>query len=194
MEQTTGPLSPGSLSLFGTVASVHRNATHTFSKEQVEAVTLVAGLGVEGDAHSGSTVQHRSRVAADPTQPNLRQVHFIHAELHDELQANGFRVYPGDLGENITTLGIKLLDLPVGAVLKIGESALVALTGLRNPCKQIDAFREGLLAQVLGKDEEGRLVRKGGVMGVVLHGGRIEAGDVITISLPPAPFVQMERI
>jgi MOSC domain-containing protein YiiM len=183
-----------SLSVSGVVASVHRNASHTFSKEQVEAVMVVAGLGVQGDAHSGSTVQHLSRVAADPTQPNLRQVHLLHGELHDELQASGFRVYPGDLGENITTRGIKLLDLPVGSVLKIGDTAMIALTGLRNPCKQINAFQEGLLGKVLGRDEEGHLVRKGGVMGVVVHGGRIEAGDTIAISLPPEPFIPMERI
>lgn len=169
------------------VTAVHRSAEHTFSKEPVEDIVLLAGLGVEHDAHLGARVMHRSRVAVDPTQPNLRQVHLIHAELFDELAADGFTVGPGQLGENITTSGIGLLDLPTGAVLKIGEAALVAVTGLRNPCRQIDAFQSGLLSAVLDRDDEGALVRKTGVMGVVVQGGVVRPGDPIEVALPPAP-------
>ena len=139
-------------SVHGTVTHLHRSESHSFSKNEHDALVLVAGMGVEGDAHFGATVKHRSRVKADPLQPNLRQVHLMQRELHDELRAAGFSVGPGDLGENITTAGLDLLSLPVGTMLRIGDHALVALTGLRNPCSQIDDFQAGLLKEVLGRD------------------------------------------
>ncbi|ROZ77164.1 MOSC domain-containing protein [Ramlibacter sp. WS9] len=139
---------------------------------------LVQGLGVQGDAHLGETVKHRSRVARDSTQPNLRQVHLLHAELFDELMAAGFAVWPGDLGENITTRGLDLLGLSAGTCLHIGK-AVIEVTGLRNPCSQIDRFQKGLMAAVLDRDAQGQLVRKAGVMGVVLAGGEVRAGDPI---------------
>ena len=148
---------------------------------------MIAGLGVEGDAHLGATVQHRSRVKKDPTVPNLRQVHLIHSELFDELRAAGFTVAPGDLGENITTRGVSLLDFPVGTRLNLGDSAIVELTGLRNPCHQIDDFQPGLMAAVLGRDATGGLVRKSGVMSIVIAGGEVEPGDAITVELPALP-------
>lgn len=174
--------------------AVHLSASHTFSKVAQECIRLVAGLGVEGDTHLGATVQHRSRVAADPTQPNLRQVHLVHGELHDELRAAGFHVGPGDMGENITTRGIDVLSLATGTVLRLGETALVGITGLRNPCKQLDGFQAGLMGAVLGRDDDGRVVRKAGVMGVVLLGGMVEVGDVIEHSLPPGPQRPLERV
>ena len=131
----------------------------------------MAGLGVEGDAHAGVTVKHRSRIAKDPTQPNLRQVHLVHAELFDELRVNEFDIAPGDIGENITTQGVDLLGLPTGTILRLGQNAIVQVTGLRNPCVQLDRFREGLMAALLGRDEEGNLVRKAGVMGIVIADG-----------------------
>jgi MOSC domain-containing protein YiiM len=185
---------PREISLVGTVESVHRNFLHTFSKEQVEAITLLVGRGVQGDAHMGSTVKHRSRVAKDPTQPNLRQVHLIHAELLDEVQRDGFAAYAGDLGENITTRGIPLLDLPVGTTLRVGADALIALTGLRNPCAQINNFSAGLLSKMLGRDDEGGLQRRAGVMAVVMRGGRVTAGDEIVASLPPQPHFPMDMV
>src|SRR3954470_13238998 len=112
----------------GLIVAVSRSATHTFSKPNREAIRLVSGLGVEGDAHLGETVKHRSRVARDPSQPNLRQVHLIHAELHDELRAAGFVVHAGEMGENVTTRGIALLDLPTGARLRLGSAAVVEVT------------------------------------------------------------------
>lgn len=166
------------------VAAVSRSAGHTFSKVPQPAVVLVAGLGVEGDAHQGATVRHRSRVARDPAQPNLRQVHLIHAELHDELLAAGFTVGPGDLGENVTTRGLDLLALPTGTRLRLGADAVVEVTGLRNPCAQLDAFQQGLTAAVLDRDAEGRLVRKAGVMAVVMAGGEVRPGDAIAVELP----------
>jgi MOSC domain-containing protein YiiM len=169
-------------------------AGHHFSKEPVAGIRLIAGEGVEGDAHRGTTVKHRSRVAADPTQPNLRQVHLIHAELFDELEDQGFTIGIGDLGENITTEDIDLLSLPTGTILAIGETARIQITGLRNPCSQIEAFRPGLLAAVLGRDENGGLIRKSGVMGIVLTGGDISAGDEIVVTLPPEPHVRLERV
>src|SRR5919112_2049713 len=153
------------------VTAVSCNATHGFSKPNRESIRLLAGLGVEGDAHAGPTVKHRSRVAKDPTQPNLRQVHLIHSELHDELRAAGFCVAAGEMGENITTRGIDLLALPRGARLHVGGTAVIEVTGLRNPCVQIDHFRKGMMKAVLGRDGDGNLVRKAGVMGVVLEGG-----------------------
>ena len=177
-----------------TVEAVSRSATHSFSKPSEPSIELLEGLGVAGDAHLGVTVQHRSRVAADPTQPNLRQVHLIHGELHDELGAAGFRVRAGDMGENITTRGIDLLGLPRGTRLHIGEQAVVEVTGLRNPCGQLDQFQDGLLSAVLDRDAQGKLVRKAGIMGVVLAGGVIHPGDSIRAELPPPPHEALDRV
>jgi MOSC domain-containing protein YiiM len=176
------------------VSAVSRSAMHGFHKQQVEGIRLLQGLGVEGDAHLGVTVQHLSRIAQDPTQPNLRQVHLIHHELLDELQASGFTVSPGQLGENITCRGVDLLGLPTDALLHIGQSAVVRVTGLRNPCAQIEKFQNGLLAAVLGRAADGSLIRKAGVMGVVLAGGDVRPGDSIRIELPPGPHKPLERV
>jgi MOSC domain-containing protein YiiM len=173
--------------MLAVVLAVSCSATHSFSKPNRESIRLLAGLGVEGDAHLGRTVKHRSRVAKDPNQPNLRQIHLIHAELHDELNAAGLSVGAGQMGENVTTRGIDLLSLPVGTRLLIGESTLVEITGLRNPCVQIDRFRKGLMKAVLDRDPEGNLVRKAGVMGIVIEGGEVRPGDAITAELPPGP-------
>lgn len=176
------------------VVAVCASPSHSFGKPVVASVRLLAGLGVEGDAHAGETVKHRSRVKADPTQPNLRQVHLIHSELHDELREIGFDVGPGQMGENVTTRGVDLLGLPVAAKLWLGADAVVEITGLRNPCSQLDAFRPGLMAAVLGRDEAGHLVRKSGVMGVVLAGGVVRPGDPIEVELPPPPHRKLERV
>jgi hypothetical protein len=171
-------------SMRGTVAAVSRSAAHAFSKQGEPELRLIAGVGVEGDAHAGVTVRHRSRVRRDPTQPNLRQVHLIHAELLDELRAGGFDVAPGDLGENVTTRGLPLLALPRGTRLRFAGGAVLEVTGLRNPCAQIDAFRPGLLRAVLGHDEAGQLVRRAGIMSVVLAGGSVAPGDAVDAELP----------
>jgi len=155
---------------------------------------LLAGLGVEGDAHMGETVKHRSRVTIDPSAPNLRQVHLIHAELHDTLTAQGFHVGPGIMGENITTRGVDLLDLPRDTLMQIGDEVVIQVTGLRNPCKQLDNYQEGLLAAVLDKTSEGELIRKSGVMGIVIKGGDITAGDPIALKLPGKPHHKLERV
>lgn len=178
----------------GVVVAVNASATHTFSKPSRDCIRLLAGIGVEGDAHAGVTVQHRSRVARDPRQVNLRQVHLIHAELHDEVTAEGFECGPGDLGENITTRGIDLRGLPTGTLLHIGREAVVEVTGLRNPCTQIDNFRKGLLARVVGRDAEGNVVRRAGIMGVVRTGGEVRPGDAITVELPPEPHRPLGRV
>ncbi len=169
------------------VIAICRSATHRFSKQTQPRITLVAGLGVDGDTHSGATVQHRSRVARDPTQPNLRQVHLLHTELFAKLAQRGFHVAPGDLGENITTMGVDLLGLGEGTLLHIGAKAVVRITGLRNPCKQIDTFQQGLMAATLARDGHGNVVRKAGVMAVVETGGDVVVGDPIVILPPPGP-------
>lgn len=176
------------------VTAVSLSSSHSFSKPSQTSIRLLAGLGVEGDAHLGTTVKHRSRVAKDPTQPNLRQVHLIHAELFEELGAKGFAVAAGELGENVTTQGIDLLSLPTGARLLLGESAVIEVTGLRNPCVQIDRFQKGLMKAVLGKDPQGNVVRKSGIMGVVLEGGEIRPGDAIRVELPPQPHRPLEVV
>ena len=176
------------------VMMVSRDGEHRFSKVPVDVVTLLAGVGVAGDAHAGVTVQHRSRVAADPTQPNLRQVHLMHAELFDELREQGFDVRPGQLGENITTRGLDLLALPRGTRLRIGATAVVEVTGLRNPCAQIDDFMPGLLKAVVHRAADGSLVRKAGVMGVVTRGGDVAPGDAITVELPLGAHEPLERV
>jgi MOSC domain-containing protein YiiM len=169
------------------VTAVCVSPAHTMSKPACEHIRLLAGLGVEDDAHLGATVKHRSRVARDPTQPNLRQVHLIHAELHDELNEAGFEVEVGRMGENVTTRGVDLLGLPRGARLHLGETAVVEVTGLRNPCVQLDGIQEGLMAATLERDEDGNLVRKAGVMGIVLSDGDVRAGDRIRVELPDGP-------
>lgn len=178
----------------GVVAAVGRSAKHTFSKKPEDGISLLAGLGIEGDAHAGVTVKHRSRVAVDPTQPNLRQVHLIHAELHEELLTAGFKVGPGDMGENVTTRGIELLRLPTGARLRLGADAVIEIKGLRNPCAQLDHFQPGLMAAVLSRDDTGKLIRKAGIMGVVITGGVVKPGDLIQVELPSQPFVPLDRV
>jgi MOSC domain-containing protein YiiM len=178
----------------GYVAAVHRSDAHTFSKRTVAAAELEAGLGVVGDAHAGGTVRHRSRVARDPTQPNLRQVHLLHGELLDELATRGFEVAPGAMGENITTRGVDLLGLARGTRLRLGRDALVEITGLRNPCTQLDALQPGLRAAVLDRDERGNLVRKAGVMAVVVASGRVRTYDAIGVIHPPSPHVPLAPV
>ncbi|MBR1271957.1 MOSC domain-containing protein [Bradyrhizobium sp. AUGA SZCCT0222] len=169
------------------VIAVSARAGHHFSKTPGLSIRLLKGLGVAGDAHMGETVKHRSRVRRDPTQPNLRQVHLIHAELFDELRAKGFVVQPADLGENITTSGIDLLALPTGARLHLGASAVVEITGLRNPCIQIDDFQKGLMAATLDRDADGNLIRKAGVMSIVISEGDVRPGDPVRIEMPAEP-------
>jgi MOSC domain-containing protein YiiM len=176
------------------VTAVSRSGAHTFSKLTQPSISLLAGLGVGGDVHLGATVKHRSRVARDPTQPNLRQVHLIHAELHDELREVGFDVGPGQMGENVTTRGIDLLSLPRGARLRLGTDAVVEVTGLRTPCGQLNGLAEGLQAAVLDRDEDGDLVRKGGIMSIVVVGGEVRPGDPITLELPPEPHQPLQPV
>jgi MOSC domain-containing protein YiiM len=177
----------------GVVVAVSRSATHTMSKANAEGIRLVEGLGVDGDVHAGATVKHRSRVQRDPTAPNLRQVHLIHAELHDELREAGFDVAPGQMGENVTTRGLDLLGLPTGAKLSIGD-AVVELTGLRNPCTQLDGVQDGLMAATLDRGSDGALIRKAGVMAVVVASGEVRAGDAIRVELPPGPQRPLEPV
>jgi len=166
------------------VVAVSRSASHHFSKRNELWIKLIAGLGVEGDAHSGRTVQHRSRVARDPSQPNLRQVHLLHIELLRELQARGFAISAGQIGENVLTEGVDLLGLSTGTRLHLGADAVVEIAGLRNPCVQLDRFRKGLMGAVLDRDADGGLVRKAGVMAIVLNGGEVRPGDPIRVELP----------
>jgi len=178
----------------GVVTAVSRSSEYTFTKPNQDSIRLLTGLGVEGDIHSGETVKHRSRMASNPNKPNLRQVHLIHAELHDELRAAGFDVLAGQMGENVTTRGIDLLALPTGTRLRLGETAVIEVTGLRNPCTQLDHFQSGLMKAVLGRDEQGNLIRKAGVMGIVLEDGKVRPGDPISVELPPEPHRPLKPV
>lgn len=171
-----------------TIISLSRDSEHNFSKPPVEHLTLLAGLGIEGDAHLGRTVQHRYDKWKNPEAPNLRQVHLMHAELFDELAEKGFTVGPGQLGENITTRGIDLLGLSRGTRLRLGSEALIEITGLRSPCIQINAFAEGLMAATLDKAPDGSLIRKSGVMAVVITSGDVRVGDGIELASVPMQF------
>jgi MOSC domain-containing protein YiiM len=176
------------------VEAVSTGTNHGIGKRNQAAIRLIAGEGVEGDVHAGATVKHRSRVRKDPTEPNLRQVHLIHAELHEELAGQGFQVAPGQMGENVTTSGVELLALPTGARLRLGSEAVVEVKGLRNPCAQLDEIAPGLLKAVLDRDAGGELVRKSGVMGVVVEGGEVRPGDPIEVELPAQPHVPLAPV
>lgn len=178
----------------GRVVAVGLSGAHSFSKFLQPKITLIAGHGVEGDAHSGRTVKHRSRVAVDPSHPNLRQVHLIQAELFDELRDKAYRVGPGDLGENIVTSGLDLLSLPRGTLLRFGSEATIEVTGLRNPCKQIDDFMPGLMRAVLDRDDQGRLIGKAGIMTVVRSGGTVKPDDEVSVELPSVPWQRLDRV
>ena len=180
--------------MVGTVNAVHMSPAHMMSKPTCLAIHLLADIGVVGDAHAGETVKHRSRVARDPSQPNLRQVHLVHAELFEELRDRGFDVGAGVLGENITTRDIDLLGLPPRTRLHLGEQAVVEITGLRNPCDQLNGIQPGLMAAVLDRDETGKLVRKAGIMSVVLVGGEVRAGDAVVAELPTAPYELLQPV
>ncbi|GGT56854.1 MOSC domain-containing protein [Streptomyces kurssanovii] len=177
------------------VTAVSSNGTYSFSKPNRESITLLAGLGVEGDVHAGETIKHRFRMRHEPHLPNLRQVHLIHEELFDELATKGFIVAAGELGENVSTRGIDLLGLPTGALLHLGDEAIVEVTGLRNPCSQIDTFQKGLLKEVFELDPAtGDFAFKSGIMGVVRQGGTVRPGDTIGVELPAGPHRPMERV
>jgi MOSC domain-containing protein YiiM len=176
------------------VVAVASDRGHNFTKPKRDSVCLIAGLGVECDAHLGEKVQHLSRVRRDPDSPNLRQVHLIHAELHDELRAKGFHVEPGAMGENITTRGIDLLGLPLNTRLHLGAEAIVEVKGLRNPCAQLDGLQKGLMQATLGKDVNGNLIRKAGIMGVVTASGVVKPGDEIRMELPEGAHVALEPV
>jgi len=178
----------------GTVSAVSSNGTYAFTKPNRQSITLIAGFGVEGDVHAGATVKHRFRMEKDPSQPNLRQVHLIHEELFDEVREAGFEVAAGELGENVTTHGIDLLGLPKGTLLRLGEEAVVEVTGLRNPCAQIDGFQKGLMKQVVGRDESGRVRFKSGIMSVVVTGGVVRPGDPVEVELPDGPHLPLEIV
>src|SRR5439155_16347038 len=178
----------------GVVAAVCRSPTHSLTKPMSDSIRLLAGLGVEGDAHAGATVKHLSRILKFGNAPNLRQVHLMHAELFDELREAGFEVWAGLMGENITTRGVDLLGLPTGARLHLGEDAIVEVTGLRNPCRQLNKLQSGLMAATLARDAAGNLIRKAGIMGIVLASGEVSEGDPIRVELPPPPHHPMAPV
>ncbi len=182
------------ITMTSTVIAVARSPMHTMSKPVAASIWLLAGLGVEGDAHQGERVKHRSRVARDPTQPNLRQIHLVHAELFEELRAAGFEIAPGQMGENVTTSGLDLLALPTGTRLHLGDAAIVEVTGLRNPCAQLDRIQPGLMKATLDRDADGNLIRKAGIMGIVIEGGEVAPGDPIAVELPPQPHTPLAPV
>ncbi|MFE1841416.1 MOSC domain-containing protein [Streptomyces sviceus] len=178
----------------GKITAVSSNGTYSFTKPNRESITLLAGFGVEGDVHGGATVKHRFRMKKDPSQPNLRQVHLMHEELLEEVRRAGFEVAAGELGENVTTRGVDLLGLPVGTLLHLGGEAVVEVTGLRNPCAQIDRFQKGLMKQVVGRSEDGRALFRSGIMSVVVRGGVVRAGDAVGVELPEGPHLPLDIV
>lgn len=168
------------------VIGVHVGSAHTFSKTSQDVIRLIENHGVEGDAHAGSCDQHLFHIRRFGEQPNLRQVHLIQAEFFDEVAEKEHVVRSGELGENITTRSVDLLNLPTGTRLQLGRDAIIELTGLRNPCHQIDQFQEGLLQHCKEATPNG-VVRKAGVMAIVLHGGDVKANDRIMVDLPAGP-------
>jgi MOSC domain-containing protein YiiM len=176
------------------VVAVCSSPNHNFSKFVREKIYIISGIGVENDVHSGKKVKHRSRVTQNPNQPNLRQVHLIHVELFEELKQKGFEISCGEIGENITTKNLDLLNLPRNTILEIGATAKIKVTGLRNPCYQLNDLQDGLMNAVLEINNNGELIRKAGIMGIVIKSGEIKAGDLIKIELPNEPFEKLERV
>ena len=176
------------------VVAVARGTSHGPGKQTGASIRLIAGIGVDGDVHAGETVKHRSRVRRDPTQPNLRQVHLIHAELHDELRERGFQVEAGEMGENVTTAGVDLLGLARGTRLRLGGEAVIEVTGLRNPCTQLNGLAPGLMEATLDRAADGELIRKAGVMAIVVEGGEVRVGDALVVEPPPEPHVPLEPV
>lgn len=188
------PKEQDALVVSGSVMAVCQDRLHAFSKQTVDHIELVEGLGVQGDSHAGPTVQHLSHLRQDPTQPNLRQVHLIHSELFEELVVAGYSISPGDLGENVTTTGVDLLGLPQDSLLHLGRTAVVRVTGLRNPCQQINDYADGLLKLVLLPGPDGEVIRKAGIMGVVERGGMVSPDDPIHVELPAGKHRRLERV
>ena len=176
------------------VVAVSRSEKHTFSKKNIESINLIYDFGVEGDAHAGKTIKHIFLARKDPGRKNIRQVHLIQMELIRQLKSKGFSVNPGQLGENITTQGIDLLSLPTGCKLHIGEEAVIELTALRSPCVQIDNFQKGILKEVIDRDDQGKMIRKIGVMGIVTAGGTVKPSEIITIEMPDLPHRKLEYV
>ena len=176
------------------VTAVCTNSLHNFSKTIQTEIKLITMLGVEGDAHCGKYVKHQSRVKKNPKQINLRQVHLMQKELFDELLIEGFEIKPGDLGENITTSGIDLINLPKNTILNIGDQVQLKVTGLREPCWQIDSYNKGLLKKVVSKDQDGNIIRKTGVMTMVKSGGIVKKGDDIEVIMPKEPYYKLEVV
>jgi MOSC domain-containing protein YiiM len=178
----------------GHVIALHVSSLHLFSKQEKSSLNLLQGLGIEGDAHMGATVKHRSRVATDPSQPNLRQVHLLHMEMIEDICSKGFDIKPGNVGENITTHGVDLINLPRHTRLHVGSTVILSVTGLRNPCSQLDNFQAGLTQAFLGKSADGKLIRKAGIMAIVLERGIVCQGDEIRVELPSLPHYVLERV
>lgn len=177
------------------VVAVSLSAKHGFSKVPQAAIRLIAGEGVEGDVHRGERTQHLYRMRQDPTQPNLCQVHLLSSEKLEELRAKEFAVRPGDLGENILTEGLDLLNLPLATLLRVGEDALLQVTGLRTPCLKIDKYQRGLQQHMWGeRDELGRRTRRAGIMTIVLHGGLVRSSYPIAIEVPPEPHLPLPPV
>ena len=179
----------------GEVVAVSRALRHGFAKQPQPAIRLLAGEGVEGDAHRGTTVQHLYQVRRDPTQPNLCQVHLFAAEKLEELAAAGYVLGPGEMGENVLTRGVDLLRLPRHTRVRLGAQAVVEITGLRTPCSQIDGYRRGLQRLLWGpRDAKGRRERRAGVMAVVLTGGDVSPGDCLVLELPPKRHLPLKPV
>ncbi len=181
-------------SISGSVIAVCSRDAHLFSKENREEIELIKNFGINGDAHAGMYVKHRSRVKKNPKQLNLRQVHLIPIELLNEMKQHRYDLHPGDLGENITTSGIDLINLPLNSQINIGEEVVLEVKGLRDPCKQIEAFKEGLLKKMITKDADGNLIRKTGIMTIVLGGGIVKPNDKIEVVLPKKPYHKLEVV
>ena len=176
------------------VVAVSKDEYHRFSKVPCTQITLIKGVGVRGDTHSGVTVQHLFAVEQDPRQPNLRQVHLLQQEFLDQARDQGYELTPGDLGENILTDDLDLVGLWQDTLLHIGSQAVVRVSGLRNPCAQIDSFRPGLLQVAVRRDLKGDVVRKAGIMGVVTTGGVVHPGDEIEVEWPAQPHRRLTAL
>jgi len=160
--------------LVGHVISVCKNSEPGLPKLRTDQIFLIADFGVKGDYHAGKFIRHRWLAKKDPTRLNNRQVLLIDDSILADIGKEGISPKPGELGENITLEGIKLMRQPIGTKFQIGD-AVVELTEIRRPCYQLNAIHPNLQNTVM-PDKEDESTWNAGMLATVIKGGTVQSG------------------